>query len=298
MEQYSLVDLRAFVAVVEAGSFRQAADRLDTSVPSVSRRVGRLEAAHGVKLLQRTTRKLSLTEAGERYYEDVKQILLSLNASEERLNDRGDTPSGHLRIVTSYSFGAICLAPLLPEFLARYPAISVELSLDDGTTDLLSAGMDLALRIGRLGDSSTLVAKKICDIDGLFCASPVYLSAHGEPQSPAELVQHNCLHYTPTSRKREWNLSDNATVPQGQFSCNNGQVLATVAAAGGGILSTPRFAVVEAIRQGTLKPILQKHKFVSLGLYSVRPSRNYMPVKVLAMIDFLRDNQAQFASVT
>ena len=219
--------LQTFVTVVETGSLSRAAERLETTTGAVSRRIAALEQRLGLRLLNRTTRKLSLTEAGELYFEDAGNILRALADAEDRVTHLSDSPRGNLRVAAPLSFGVRALAPLLPGFSARYPGLRVSLDLDDRLVDLLGSGADLALRIGPLADS-TLVARRICDFRRVICAAPDYLARRGEPAVPSDLAAHDCLHYSNIALKDEWAFGDSGSdvvVVTGPLCANNGDFL-------------------------------------------------------------------------
>lgn len=291
MKQYNLIDLQTFVAVVESGSFNQAANRMDTSAASVSRRISALEEALDSRLLNRTTRQLSLTESGQQYYADVQNILVELQAAEERLCIGEAEIKGTLRVAAPMSFGVKSIAPLLPHFLSRYPGLAVDLQLEDKQTDLHASGIDLALRIGRLEDSS-LVATRLCDIEFGFYASPAYLKQSGEPATPEDLSTHQCLHYTLVSHSDEWPGQDSNTRSPitSRLSTNNGDVLKEAALQGIGIVALPRFIVETELLEGSLQPILQAHAPRTMGLYAIRLSRRFTPARVRLLIDYLKAN--------
>ncbi|HAT3952360.1 TPA: LysR family transcriptional regulator [Kluyvera ascorbata] len=290
MKEYDLISLRSFVAVVESGSFNNAAIQLDTSSAAISRRVSALEAALSVKLINRTTRQLDLTPSGQQFYQDVLGILGALEQAEERLNCAQETYSGIIRLGAPVSFGTQKLAPLLPAFLKTYPQITVTLQLEDRVSDLLNEGIDLSLRIGELQDSS-LVSLPIAMMPRLYCASPEYLKTHGRPASPAELKHHQCLHYSLLSTRNEWALSSgeqelDARVP---LAANNGDVLREAAIQGMGIAMLPWYIVEDALRGGALVPVLERYAPPPLPLSIVRPSRQFTPVRVTVLMQYLRD---------
>ncbi|MGL5242575.1 MAG: LysR family transcriptional regulator [Kluyvera ascorbata] len=290
MKEYDLISLRSFVAVVESGSFNNAAIQLDTSSAAISRRVSALEAALSVKLINRTTRQLDLTPSGQQFYQDVLEILGALEQAEERLNCAQETYSGIIRLGAPVSFGTQKLAPLLPAFLKTYPQITVTLQLEDRVSDLLNEGIDLSLRIGELQDSS-LVSLPIAMMPRLYCASPEYLKTHGRPASPAELKHHQCLHYSLLSTRNEWALASgeqelDARVP---LAANNGDVLREAAIQGMGIAMLPWYIVEDALRGGALVPVLERYAPPPLPLSIVRPSRQFTPVRVTVLMQYLRD---------
>ena len=295
MQQYDLVALKAFVAVVEAGSFNKAAEQLEASTAAVSRRVSGLENALGVKLLNRTTRQIDLSEAGKQFYQDVLNIFHSLEEAEERIQTGRETVRGNLRVAAPLSFGIQRIAPVLPGFMKRHPALRVQLQLEDRFTDLVSEGIDVAIRIGTLKDSS-LVATRIASIAAVFCASPDYLSRRGEPRKPQDLSGHDCLHYSLLSTREEWGFAEeqagNDIDISGSLSANNGEVLKEAAVQGLGITLLPTFIAEDALKDGRLQEILRRYRPKPFGLYAVRPSRQFTPARVRLLIEYLKE---QFA---
>ncbi len=290
MKEYDLIALRSFVAVIETGSFYNAAVQLETSSASISRRVSSLEQSLGVRLLNRTTRHLELTTAGEQFYKDVKGILESLEQAEERLNCFQETLSGVIRLSAPLTFGVKKLAPLLPVFMAKYPHITVQLQLEDRLSDLVGEGLDLALRISALNDSS-LVCTHLADLPRLFCASPAYLARNGVPASPAELAGHNCLRYSLLSARDEWGFTEGKELPEMNtpLITDNGDVLREAAIQGMGIAMLPWFIVEDALHAGTLVPVMQDHAPSALPLSLIRPTRHYTPVRVTTFMAWLRE---------
>ena len=292
MQQYDLIALKAFVTVVEAGSFNRAADLLQASAAAVSRRISSLESALGVKLLNRTTRNIDLTEAGRQFYSDVVSILESLEEAEEKIQTGRETIKGNLRIAAPLSFGVGRIAPILPVFMKRHPELKVHLQLEDRFTDLVAEGVDVAIRIGSLKDS-TLVATRLASIPRIFCASPEYLALHGEPKKPEELARHECLHYSLLSTREDWSFSTGEESHDiditGPLSTNNGDVLAEAAIQGLGITMMPTFIVQDALNDGRLQGILEDYCPRPFGLYAVRPSRHFTPARVRVLIEFLKE---------
>ena len=291
MKQYDLTDLQAFVAVVETGSFNKAAVREATSPASISRRISSLEAALGARLLNRTTRQMSLTDSGTQYFDDVQNVLGALRESEDRLRDSESSIRGSIKLAAPLSFGLRYISPLIPSFLKQYPDMHIDLILEDQQTKLYEQGIDLALRIGKLNDSS-LVATRLCNIEFGFFASPGYLLKHGEPLKPDELTGHKCLHYSLTSNSREWGFGENSVMTRGPFSANNGEALCEVAIQDLGIVALPRFLVEEALVAKQLKPILKQHCPEPVGLYALRLSRRFTPLKVKRFIEYLQNSLA------
>ncbi|WP_428609434.1 LysR family transcriptional regulator [Sedimenticola sp.] len=291
MKQYDLNALRSFVAVVNAGSFNKAAQQLDTSTPAISRRLAALERELGVRLMNRTTRRFDLTESGRQFYADVTAILQSLEEAEERINCASETLSGTLRIAAPLSFGIHCLGPLLPAFLEQHPTLRLQVQLEDQLTDLIAGQVDLSIRIGALSDSS-YVATQISELPRVVCASPDYLARRGEPRVPADLKQHNCLHYNNLSLREEWSFQGDKGVAQvevgGTFCANNGELLCEAARQGTGVVVLPGFLVEQAIQRGDLQPILTDYRATPLGLFVLRPSRTFTPARIRLFIEYLQ----------
>jgi len=292
MQQYSLLDLKTFIAVVEVSSFNQAAKQLGVSTATVSRRISSLEDALAIHLINRTTRQLSLTEAGERYYGDVQNIVSALNDSEAKLRDKKLTIKGHLRIAAPMSFGILRIAPILPKFLKHYPEIDIHLQLEDQQTNLHTDNIDIAIRIGDLEDSS-LIGVHLGDIEKILCASPDYLERYGEPARPSDLKQHNCLKYSLGISSDKWGLRSAAQL-QGQLSSNNGDALREAAISGLGIITIPTFIVEDALKNGKLKRILHNDELATIPIHIIRLSRQFTPAKVEAIVDFLKKELGAF----
>ena len=287
MKQYTLNDLKTFTAVIESGSFNKAADRLDTSAASVSPRVASLENALGIRLLSRTTRTLHPTDAGQRFFDDICSVLGALQESEDRLRDEKTSLTGSLRVAAPMSFGIESIAPLISQFLKLHPQLHIDLQLEDKQTDLYAEGIDLAIRIGKLEDSS-LVATKLCEIDFGYFASPEYLEKWSEPKTPQDLSNHNCLTYSLTNHARGWGLEKHSINLKGTFSANNGEALCEAAVQGLGIVALPRFIVKSALTERKLVSIMEDFVTVPAGLYAIRVSRQFTPAKVRLLIEFLK----------
>ncbi len=291
MQGPDFVTLQTFVSVVESGTLSRAAERLETTAGAVSRRIAALEQRLGLRLLNRTTRRLSLTEAGERYYEDVVSVLRALEEAEDRATHLSDAPRGNLRVAAPLSFGVKTLAPLLPGFSARYPSLRVSIDLDDRLVDILESAADLALRIGPLEDS-TLVARRIRDYRRVVCAAPAYLARRGEPRAPADLAGHDCLHYSNIALKEEWSFGAGEGLVQtvevrGPLCANNGDLLRKVAVAGMGVCALPEFIAADDLAAGRLQAILTGFEAPALTLWALWPSRRFVPAKVRVFVDYL-----------
>lgn len=294
MEQYDLISLRSFVAVVESGSFVRAAEQLDVSTAAISRRIAALEQALGSHLFNRTTRRIDITEAGRRFYEDVVNIIQLLGEAEERVRVGRESATGVLRVAAPLSFGIERLAPILPVFMDRHPNLKVQLLLEDRYTDLHGEGIDVAVRIGATLRDSTLIATRICDISRIFIAAPDYLTRCGEPSTPEEVKQHCCLHYSLLSLRDEWGFlfedaNETADI-RSSLSVNNAEVLRHCAIEGMGIALLPQFVVADALSDGRLKQLMPTFSPTPSGLYAVRPTRRFVSARVRLFIDFLRES--------
>ena len=283
-------EMRAFIAVVEAGSFVGAADALQLSKPAISRQVAELEARLGVRLLHRTTRKLSLTEEGDVFHARCREVLGALEEAEAEVSARRGHAVGVLKVSAPVSFGLLHLAPLWSAFMAAPPDVSLELSLSDRVVDLVEEGFDLAVRIARL-PSSSLVSRKLSSTRTVLCASPRYLKAHGRPRHPSELTRHQVLAYNLLSIGESWEFTGpegTVTVKvQPRLRTNSGDTCRAVALLHQGIILQPSFLVAEDLRAGTLVEILPQWKALELGIYAVYPSRKHVLPKVRLLIDHL-----------
>jgi len=299
MEEYRVSDLddrEVFFSVVEANSFAAAARRLETTPASVSRRVKALEQRLGVRLMQRTTRKLSLTEAGEHYFREGRRLLHELDDLEQALTASAIEPQGELRIVAPMSFGQRKLAPLVAGFATLHSALRISLILEDRETDLFDEAADLAIRIGYPADSSMIV-RTIAPIPRYACASPEYLKRRGRPESPEDLLHHDCLHYNLIPEREEWTFlgkdGEQTLAIKGNFCSNNGDVLAEAAMQGLGITLLPHFIVEEALAAGRLIKVLEDYGREPLSLFALYPSRHYVPAKTRRFLEYLLDHFAR-----
>lgn len=275
--------MRAFITVVNEGTFVAAAERLNQSPQLISKYINQLEQHLGTRLLNRTTRRVNLTEAGQRYHQRAEQLLDELDDLENQVGDLQGQVQGLLRISAPVSFATRHLAPLLCDFQQTHSAVSLDVQLNDRKVDILEEGFDIALRIGKL-KSSSLVARHLAPIRLVFCAAPAYLQRHGTPQTPEDLQQHRYLRYTYMDSGDGW-LKTNPRQP-GSLICNNGDVLMAAALQGAGIMLQPTFIIGEAIKAGQLQVILQDHEPEPLGLYAVYAHRQLLASKVRSFIDF------------
>lgn len=282
----------AFVAVVEAESFTKAAGRLGLTKSAVSRRIADLEEDLGVQLLHRTTRRLSLTEAGARYFEHARRALTEADAAEDAAAELQQVPRGRLRINTPMSFGRLHVSPAIPIFLQRYPDVQVDVTMEDRVVDLVEGGYDLAIRIGNLPDSS-LVGRRLAVSHSVVCAARAYLDAHGEPMTPDALRDHDCLLYAYYSEANEWAFERAGRVERvrvsGSYRVNNSEALRDAVIQGAGVARIPTFIVGPDIAEGRLVQLLCDYRMPSQDIYAVWPERRHMPTKVRVFIDFLTE---------
>lgn len=279
-----------FSAVVEASSFVAAADNLGMSKAAVSRYVSELEQRLGVRLMHRTTRKLSLTPEGEVFLARCRDILASIESSEAEISTRSVTASGLLKVSVPVSFGIRNLAPLWSEFLSDHPQVTLDVQLADRVIDLVDEGFDLAVRIARLPDSS-LISRQLASTRLVLCAAPSYLKRRGTPAHPSELAHHDVLGYSLMAMGDQWQF----TGPDGPVSVkvrprmwtNNGDSCVAAALQGSGIQLQPTFLIDEELASGHLVEILPQFRSVELGIYAIYPSRKFVLPKVRAMVEFL-----------
>lgn len=286
-----LAEIETFVRVAETGGIGAAAERLGVAKSAVSRRLKELEERLGVRLVQRTTRRLSLTETGRAYYERAVSILANLEEADQAAAAIHGTLSGRMRIAAPLSFGIRHLGPAISDFLCQHDALSIELDLNDRRVDLVDDGFDLAIRIGVLEDSS-LIARKLFDARNVLCASPAYLERHGEPQQPDELTGHTGFHYTNTPERRGWTWLDPAgreqsVQMQSRLTANNGDILLEAAEAGLGVCLLPTFIAHGSVEAGRVVPILREIQWRRTACYAVYPPGRHLSAKVRALVDFL-----------
>lgn len=283
-------EMQVFAAVADSKSFVAAADILGISKAAVSRHVCELEKRLGVRLMHRTTRRLSMTSEGELFLARIREILASIEASEDEISTRSLSIKGVLKISVPVSFGIRHLAPLWSEFLKSHPDLTLDVQLADRVIDLVDEGFDLALRIGQLPDSS-LISRQLTTTRLVLCAAPAYLDRCGVPQSLSELAQHDVLAYSLLLTGDQWRFEG----PNGfvaikvspRLWSNNGDTCVAACLAGAGIQLQPMFLVDEALRRGELIEVLPTFRAADLGIYAVYPSRRLVLPKVRAMVDFL-----------
>jgi DNA-binding transcriptional LysR family regulator len=286
-------NMRVFAKVVEGASFTGAAARLGISASMVSQHVKELEERLGARLLNRTTRKVSLTETGRAYYERCARLLADLEETEQAVSDMHAAPRGELRINATPSFGILQLAPAIADFTARFPGISVELMLSERLVDLVAEGFDVAVRVEEPPDSS-LIARQLAPCRMVICGAPSYFERHGMPRTPSDLTAHNCLTVAGNvlSYYRAWHLTAaDGTVlnisPMGNLRSNSGAVLIVAAFAGHGLVYLPTYFVGEALQSGRLVTVLDDYMAPPLTLRALYPHNRHLSAKVRALVDFL-----------
>ena len=292
----TLKSMRVFAAVVASGSFSDAAEHLGISRAMASKYVQHLEEHLGTRLLQRTTRKLGLTESGRSYYEHCSQILLEIDEAEAGAANLTATPRGTLRLTMPVSFSIRYVGPLITRYLANYPEVQIDASLTDRRIDLIEEGLDLALRIGP-SPAPGLIARRLGSDRVVVCGAPTYLERCGVPNTPEELAHHNCVLYTYSNAGNEWKMRGpdgrkHTVKVSGNVRANNGDLLNQVVLGGAGLMCQPGFLVAEEIRAGRLVEVLTDYIFEPIGIYAVYPSRKHLSAKIRTFVDFLVENLA------
>ncbi len=288
-----LSDIAVFVQVVERGSFTAAADRLGISKAAASKYVARLEKRLGARLLHRTTRRLTLTEAGNALFDGARGALEQLTQAENAVTELAGEPRGRLRVTAPVYFGAAFLVPGFGDFLRRYPAIELDLDLDNRIVDLVAGGYDLAIRITSLS-SSSLVARRLASAPLVTVAAPAYLARHGTPRTPADLRDHACLTYSLDRTPNDWHFTDDAggaiSVPvAGGLRCNSDDALKQAALDGLGIVRFPALFVGAELAEGRLERLLTGYEPPPGTLCAVFPTRRNLAPKVRVFVDFLAE---------
>lgn len=284
------LEMQTFTAVVDAGSFVGAAEALGLSKAAVSRHVVELENRLGIRLLHRTTRRVSLTPEGQAFFARSRDLLAELDDAEAEVTAQRETVSGVVRINVPFTFGILHLAPLWGRFRAQHPQVILDVTLADRLVDLVEEGYDLAIRIAAL-ESSSLVSRRLASTRMTLCASPRYLLRHGTPQHPDELLAHQVIAYSHFATRDEWHF----TGPQGPLSVrtrpwmrtNNGETCRAVALAHQGVILQPSFLVGPDLAAGTLVELMPEYRSTELGIYAVYPTRKHLSAKVRVLIDFL-----------
>ena len=297
----TLVQMRLLIATVKGGSFSEAARRLDLTPSAVSRQVAALEDDLGVRLFTRTTRRINLTEAGEAYFERAVRIVNEVDETRDAVQASVVRPRGVLRVTAPVVYGRLHVGPLVPEFLALYPEIRLELLLRDSMLDLLEDGIDVAVRVAALPDAS-LIARRIAPVERVICASPEYLTRRGMPTTPEELADHDCLAFLFHTSGNAWRPGSNVwrlsgprgTVEitvQGPVAANNADALVIAALAGLGLILVPTWLICDQLESDALRAVLTSYKVspgdIETSVYAVYPSGRFLSPKVRVFIDFL-----------
>ncbi|AUM13338.1 LysR family transcriptional regulator [Ketobacter alkanivorans] len=286
-----LEEIRNFVAVVEAGSFTGAAEALGSSRSVLSKRLSLLESHLGVRLLNRTTRSLSLTEAGERFYQECSNSLGSIDAAVDEVRSMNREPRGRLFVNLPMSFGILHIAPLIPRFLVQFPLVQIELNFDDRKLDVIEPGFDISIRIGELGNSS-LTARRLGTCNHLVVAAPAYLEQHGVPQSPEDLTHHRIASFRFQDSALEWAFEDEQGITtviklKADIVSNNSLALKAIVLGGTAIARVPSFLLEEEVAEGKLINLFPGLTRTQRSIYAVFPRREYMPAKTRAFIEFI-----------
>lgn len=284
------VAMKVFTAVVDAGSFAAAADRLNLSKAMASKYVSNLEDHLGTRLLNRTTRRLSLTESGTEYYQRSMQILADVTEAEQVAGHASAVPRGTLKITMPLAYGQHRLGPVIAEYVRAHAEVKLDLSLSDRRVDLIDEGFDLAIRIGALPESG-LIARKLGSVHAVVCAAPAYLAQHGTPSTPEDLAAHSCLGYTYTHSGDEWRFQHDGTETTvqigGAIKADNGDMLRLAAINGAGLIFQPMFIVADDLQEGRLVQVLPEYTSSEFGIYAIYPSRKHLSAKVRTFVDFM-----------
>lgn len=283
--------MEAFVRVVESGSFVAAAERLKISTSSLSRLVADLEQHLGVRLLNRTTRRLSMTEVGQSYFERCVTLLADLAEAEAVAGQAAAQPRGTVRMTCSHGMAELHVAPAIARFVERFPDVKFDLVIADRLVDLVEEGFDLAIRVGPVG-SDRLVARRLGVIQLVLCAAPAYLARRGAPRSLANLADHDTLTYAYSSAPRTWRVIDAAGVIRevkvaGSLHANSGEALRAAAVAGLGLIYEPDFLLAAALEDGRLVRVLPEYSGVTGDIWAVYPSRRHLSLKVRLFVDHI-----------
>ena len=288
-----LDSMEAFVRVAECKSFSEAARRLNLSKSVISRQVSGLETELGARLFHRTTRSLTLTEVGQAYFERCQRILADIEEANQSVTNLQAAPRGKLRVNAPMSFGVLHLAPALPEFLKRCPEVEIDIAMNDRFVSLVEEGFDVAVRIGRLDDSS-LISRFLAPARRLVCGSPDYLQRRGTPRTPDDLAAHCCLSYSNLATPDEWNFCTNdgkrwPVEVHGRLRANNGDALRVAAINGIGLVMAPTFLIGRDLQAGSLVPVLTEFIPQNIGIHAVYPHSRHLSPKVRAFVDFLAE---------
>lgn len=288
----SIDEIRAFVAAVDAGSFSGAGQSIGLTRSAVGKAVARTEARLGVRLLNRTTRALSLTNDGQLYYDHCKRVLQLLEETDAIIGQNHATPSGLLRLTVPDAFGRLHVMPLLHSYMAQWPDLRVDVSFSDRVEDLVQDGYDLAVRIGAGSPDSRLISRVVAQHVGVFCAAPSYLDRRGRPQVPDEMASHDCVVFRSGNRRRPWRFRDmdgswTSVSGRVRLRLDSGEAIRDAAIAGAGIVNLPCFLVEEALNERRLEQVIPGCETESVPIFAMYPSNRYLPAKVRGLIDLM-----------
>jgi len=291
----TLQNMRIFMRVVDAGSFTLAAQQMELTTAHVSRAVADLERHLRTRLLNRTTRRIALTEAGERYLLRCEQIVSYVQEAEAEASDAYVRPSGRLRIHTMTSFGQRYVIPAVSSYQKRYPDVAIELTLAQRVPDLLEEGFDVSLVLARELPDSGLIFRQLSSIYSVLCASPLYLEKHGAPQKPQELLKHHCLQLvSPVSPLDEWAMEGpdgkEVVAIKSNFHVNVAEAMLLALKEGMGIGVLPLYSAVDALRAGTIVRVLPQYRMQNMGVYALYPSRQYLDAKISTWVDWMHES--------
>lgn len=295
----SLTSIAAFVSVAETGAFNEAARALDMSPSAASKAVTRLEHVLGVKLMHRTTRSVSLTPEGERYLEGAKRILGEVRSLGREIADTSADPSGRLTVSAPAAFGRMCLVPILPVLQEKWPAIELDLSLDDRAVDLAGDAVDVAIRAGPLSDSASLIARRLFDDPLTVCATPDYWARYGKPSHPDDLVQHRCLNFRNqrTGRTMPWAFfaegQATSRIYPGSLTIDDGEAVGRAAQSGLGVSQMPGFMAAPGLLSGELEEALAAFRPTPTPFTALYLDRRLVSPRIRAFVDFLASQQWQ-----
>ena len=284
--------MKTFTAVVEAGSFVGAMDSVGLSKPAVSRHIAELEQHLGSRLIQRTTRRLSLTREGQSYYQRCKEILSAVSEAEAEVGSSAIEVQGELRIGAPQTFGAMHLAALWGRFASLHPQVTLDVELSDRIVDVVEESFDLVVRIARLPDSS-LISRLLAKTKMVLCSSPEYLSKRGAPKIPEDLIKHDIISYSYWSSGNTWRFlgpDGEVTVHvNSRIRANSGDTCRAAALAHQGVVLLPDFLIYEDLRSGKLVELMPEYRTTELGVFAIYPTRKQLPLKVRKLVDFLVD---------
>jgi DNA-binding transcriptional LysR family regulator len=284
--------MRAFLRVIDSGSFTAAAEQMDLTTAQISRLVTELENRLGAKLLQRSTRQRVLTDVGADYAERCRDVLALVEEAEANASGTNMSPQGRLRVQCMVNFGQHYVAPLMADFCASYPQLSVEYSTSQYVPDLLARGVDVSLYLAESLADSGIVARRLGTTFSILCASTDYINRHGEPQTPDDLNQHTSLRLVNPSIRPEWNLTDGNGItqqlnPRGKLIADTPDMVLDVTLRGAGITLLPLFTVIDAVRAGRLKRVLPTWRSPDIGIYALLPSRHFLNAKTRAWLEWV-----------